>query len=130
MDTQHTEQALFDLGYVPAYTGTTGHTYGGFKVTEEENGDSKIVYVLSTGTDRLAIEARRSTVRSHMRNMERDLSRKGWKVTSFEPDTDLEFWLKVKAEDAEYQLPGETEEAYLNRKETESDRAAWSRQDG
>jgi hypothetical protein len=64
-----------------------------------------------------------------MRLMEKALSRKGWKVTLFEPTEGADFWLKVTSEDAEYQLPGETEDDYFERMETRSDRAAWSRQD-
>jgi hypothetical protein len=103
--------------------------YGGFEVSREGNGDSKIVYVLATGAERFSLQVRRATVGSRMARMERELSRKGWKVTMFQPDTGDGFWLKVAAEDADYQLPGETEEEYFNRMETRADRAAWYDQD-
>jgi hypothetical protein len=128
VDTQHTEQALMNLGFLPV-TRNNGHTYGGFEVTREDNGDSKIVYVLATGTDSIPAPVRRTTVGAYISRMERELSRKGWKVTMFEPTEGADFWLKVTAEDAAYQLPGETEEAYFERMETASDKAAWAAQD-
>jgi hypothetical protein len=128
MDTQYTEQALMNLGFLPV-TRNNGITYGGFEVTREDNGDSRIVYVLATGADRFSTEVRRATVGSYISRMERELSRKGWKVTMFEPDTGTDFWLRVQAEDTAYQLPGETEEAYTERMDTASDRAAWAAQD-
>lgn len=128
MNPMHTAQALLNLGFLPV-TRRSGITYGGFQVTREDNGDSTIVYVLATGADRLPVSVRRATVGSYINRMERELSRKGWKVTMFRPDDGIGFFLTVAAEDADYQLPGETEDDYLERMETASDRAAWAAQD-
>jgi flavodoxin len=119
-----------NAGFAPHYKNPErpALVYGGFKVTREDNGDSKIVYVLG-GYVGAPERENRKTVCEQMRLMEKALSRKGWKVTLFEPTEGADFWLKVTSEDAEYQLPGETEDDYFERMETRSDRAAWSRQD-
>jgi hypothetical protein len=127
MDTMHTEQALLTAGFVPTWR-TDRLIYGGFLVTPEENGDTLVSYVLG-GYVNAPERTNRETVGEQISLMERALSRQGWKVTMFEPTEGDAFWLRVTAEDAEYQLPGETEEAFLGRKETEADRAAWAAQD-
>lgn len=131
MDTQHTEQALMNAGFAPhvKHPERPALVYGGFKVTPEDNGDSKITYVLG-GYVGAPQRENRKTVGEQISLMEAALSRQGWKVTMFEPEEGSDFSLRVIAEDAAYQLPGETEEAYFGRMETAADRTAWSRQDG
>lgn len=128
MNPLHTEQALLDAGFVPTHQ-TPGITYGGFQVTMEDNGDSKVVHVPGEFTGApVNTTHRRKMAGSAIRRMERELSRQGWKVTMFEPTEGSGFWLRVQAEDAAYQLPGETEEAYFERMETASDKVAWAAQ--
>jgi hypothetical protein len=129
VDTQHIEQALLNAGFT-ATTQRPGIIYGGFLVNPEDNGDVLVTHVAGEFTgQRVDTTHRRKITKRSIGQMEKALSRQGWKVTMFEPTEGSAFWLRVTAEDAAYQLPGETAEAYLDRRETESDRAAWAAQD-
>jgi hypothetical protein len=89
------EQALMDAGFLPT-TQRPGIVYGGFKITPEDNGDTKIVHVPGEFTGmRLDTTERRETVGRCISQMERELSRKGFRVTMFQPDEGADFWLKV-----------------------------------
>lgn len=93
------EQALMDAGFVPA-TQRPGIVYGGFKITPVTNGDTLVTYVFATGAERFSGEVRRDTVSAYISRMERELSRKGFKVTMFQPDSGADFWLRVLPEEA------------------------------
>jgi hypothetical protein len=94
------EQALMDAGFAPT-THRPGIVYGGFKVTPEDDGVIKVTHVMGeyTGMRTTPIAHRRKNVGSAVSRMERELSRKGFKVTMFQPDEGTGFWLRVRPKD-------------------------------
>jgi hypothetical protein len=92
--TEQVEQALMDAGFVP-FMRDGGIVYGGFQVTSEDNGGTKITYVLATGTERISLQVRRDTVGAYFQRMERALSRAGYTVIMFEPDEGTDYRLTI-----------------------------------
>lgn len=91
------EQALMDAGFL-ASVKRPGVVYGGFQAVLEDSGDVRVTHAVGeyTGSPVEDGEHRRRLVGSAVSRMERELSRKGWLVTMFEPVEGDGFWLLVR----------------------------------
>jgi hypothetical protein len=85
---------LRNAGYLPAVT-ISGRTYGGFRIIPQVNGDTLVEYTIGNVVPQPPEDTHRDIVGVRIHRMEWLLSRKGHKVTVFEPETGTGFWLKI-----------------------------------